>query len=305
NKVPRDLTEVGAQDKQFRSSVQLFGRVVNTDKAFSNIGNEQYFPGRKSFTVNQIEDLFDAFDVLQLKNSSGDIIPVTSPKSPYYAFFRSESNPFIAEFVTSQTTADQFGVVNLEYQNNGNTDYLRFENLNVLETKPTVSRLDIFWESSTTGLISVLNTAINAGSGGSAGVGNFTPALTEATSPGDVIVDNFFFTDLVGNPLSPNPTTVTLVRQYNNATGTDVTKFNLVDNGNGTYDITVQAGEYFYYGSNGTTYALEFNVDGGSPNFTRTISIGNVAPSITNTPTTIAATKGQVNILAPITGVNG
>jgi hypothetical protein len=303
NKVPRDLTEVGAQDKQFRSSVRLFGRVVNTDKAFSNIGNEQYFPGRKSFTVNQIEDLFDAFDVLQLKDNSGDIIPVTSPKSPYYAFFRSESNPFIAEFITSQTTADQFGVVNLEYQNNGNTDYLRFENLNVLETKPTVSRLDIFWESSTTGLISVLNTAID--DGGSAGIGNFISTLTEATSPGDVVVDNFFFTDLVGNPLTPNPTTVTLVRQYNNATGTDVTKFNLVDNGDGTYDITVQAGEYFYYGTNGTTYALEFNVDGGSPNFTRTISIGNVAPSITNTPTTIAATKGQVNILTPITGVNG
>ena len=304
NKVPRDLTEVGAQDKQFRSSVRLFGRVVNTNIEFSNVGNEQYFPGRKSFTVNQIEDLFDAFDVLQFKAGANDVIPVTSTNSPYYSFFRSESNPFIAEFVTSQTPADQFGIVNAGYANT-NTVYERFENLNVLETKPTVSRLDIFWESSTTGLISVLNTAIDAGSGGSAGVGNFTPTLTEATSPGDVIVDNFFFTDLVGNPLSPNPTTVTLVRQYNNATGTDVTKFNLVNNGDGTYDITVQAGEYFYYGSNGTTYALEFNVDGGSPNFTRTISIGNIAPSITNTPTTIAATKGQVNILAPITGVNG
>jgi hypothetical protein len=304
NKVPRDLTEVGAQDKQFRSSVRLFGRVVNTNIEFSNIGNEQYFSGRKSFTVNQIEDLFDAFDVLQFKAGANDVIPVTSTNSPYYAFFRSESNPFIAEFVTSQTPSDQFGIINAGYANT-NTVYERFENLNVLETKPTVSRLDIFWESTTTGLVSVLNTAIDDGSGGSAGVGNFTPTLTEATSPGDVIVDNFFFTDLVGNPLSPNPTTVTLVRQYNNATGTDVTKFNLVDNGNGTYDITVQSGEYFYYGSNGTTYALEFNVDGGSPNFTRTISIGNVAPSITNTPTTIAATRGQVNILTPITGVNG
>ena len=27
NKIPRDLTEVGPQDKQFRSSVRLFGRV--------------------------------------------------------------------------------------------------------------------------------------------------------------------------------------------------------------------------------------------------------------------------------------
>ena len=310
NKVPRDLNEVGAQDRQFRSSVRLFGRVENTVGAFSNIGNAQFFPGRNDFTVNQIEDLFDAFDTAGFigeNSNSGDVIPITSSFNPYYAFLRSESNPFMAEFVTSQTPDDQFGVINEGWnqQNPPTTIYEVFNNLAVLETAPTVSRLDIFWESSTTGLISVLNTAIDAGGGGSAGIGNFISTLTEATSPGDVVVDNFFFTDLVGNPLTPNPTTVTLVRQYNNATGTDVTKFNLVDNGDGTYDITVQAGEYFYYGTNGTTYALEFNVDGGSPNFTRTISIGNVAPSITNTPTTIAATKGQVNILTPITGVNG
>ena len=299
NKVPRDLSEVGPQDKTFRSSVRLFGRVENTQQEFSNIGNAQYFPGRRSFTTNAIEDLFDIFDTTEAISNH----PITNSSNPYYTFLRGESNPFIGEFITSQTPADQFGVIN-DPTGSGNT-YVKTENLAILETAPTVSRLDIFWESTTTGLVSALNTAIDDGSGGSAGVGNFTPALTEATSPGDVIVDNFFFTDLVGNPLSPNPTTVTLVRQYNNATGTDVTKFNLVDNGNGTYDITVQAGEYFYYGSNGTTYALEFNVDGGSPNFTRTISIGNIAPSITNTPTTIAATKGQVNILAPITGVNG
>ena len=299
NKVPRDLSEVGPQDKTFRSSVRLFGRVENTQQEFSNIGNAQYFPGRRSFTTNAIEDLFDIFDTTEAVSNH----PITNSSNPYYTFLRGESNPFIGEFITSQTPADQFGVIN-DPTGPGNT-YVKTENLAILETAPTVSRLDIFWESTTTGLVSALNTAIDDGSGGSAGVGNFTPALTEATSPGDVIVDNFFFTDLVGNPLSPNPTTVTLVRQYNNATGTDVTKFNLVDNGNGTYDITVQAGEYFYYGTNGTTYALEFNVDGGSPNFTRTISIGNIAPSITNTPTTIAATKGQVNILAPITGVNG
>ena len=305
NKIPRDLSEVGPQDKQFRSSVRLFGRVVNINIEFSNIGNEQYFPGRKSFTTNTIEDLFDIFDVNDYDPQQPT--PITSPNNPYYAFYRSESNPFVAEFITSQTASNQFGIINLETLTNPSTTFEKFENLSILETKPTTSRLDIFWESSTSGLVSVLNTAIDAGAGGGAGagVGNFTPTLTEATSPGDVVVDNFFFTDLVGNPLNPNPTTVTLVRQYNNATGADVTKFNLVDNGDGTYDITVQAGEYFYYGSNGTTYALEFNVDGGSPNFTRTISIGNIAPSITNTPTTITATRGQVNILTPITSVNG
>ena len=86
NKVPRDLTEVGAQDKQYRSSVRLFGRVENTAIQYYHTGNEQFFPKRKSFTVNQIEDLFDAFDVLQFQDNNGNVIPVTSTNSPYYAF---------------------------------------------------------------------------------------------------------------------------------------------------------------------------------------------------------------------------
>jgi len=137
NKVPRDLSEVGAQDKQFRSSAVLFGRVENIAQSFSNFGNKQYIPERRSFTVNQIEDLFDAFDVLQFKGGGTDVIPVTSTNSPYYAFFRSESNPFIAEFITSTKAEDQFGIVNDGYSNQ-NTVYNRFENLNILETKPTI-----------------------------------------------------------------------------------------------------------------------------------------------------------------------
>ena len=55
NKVPRDLTsEVGPDQKQFRSSVQLFGRVENNDLGVewqnisypTNLGesnNDQYY----------------------------------------------------------------------------------------------------------------------------------------------------------------------------------------------------------------------------------------------------------------------
>jgi hypothetical protein len=51
NKVPRDLSEVGPQQKQFRSSVQLFGRVENNSSA-APTANSQYFPGRFSSTVS-------------------------------------------------------------------------------------------------------------------------------------------------------------------------------------------------------------------------------------------------------------
>ena len=38
NKVPRDLSEVGPDQKQYRSSVQLYGRVENTEDSFEIIG---------------------------------------------------------------------------------------------------------------------------------------------------------------------------------------------------------------------------------------------------------------------------
>ena len=159
NKIPRDLKEVGPQDKSFRSSVILYGRVENTESAFSNIGNVQYYPERRSFTTNVIEDLFDIFDVADYSGTSGTI-PVTSDTNPYYAFFRSESNPFVAEFITSQTAADQFGIINLQGSSSNPPTYVKFENLTILETDPVESRLDIYWETSTSGTIADLNTLV-------------------------------------------------------------------------------------------------------------------------------------------------
>ena len=45
NKVPRDLTQVGPQDKTFRSSVKLFGRVMNSVTTSSDFAtaNEQFY----------------------------------------------------------------------------------------------------------------------------------------------------------------------------------------------------------------------------------------------------------------------
>lgn len=189
NKVPRDLTEVGPQDKAFRSSVKLFGRVMNTDSTYSIVGNEQFSsanlgsPGRSEFTTNTIEDLFDLFDVQEaVKNN-----PITNPTNPYYSFFKAESNPFIAEFITSQDSDFQFGTINTTNQQ---SDYLKIENLAILETSPTVSRIDIFWETTSSGLISDLNTAIEEGVGGVTEIDGFDFYLPESLEEGESVIDN-------------------------------------------------------------------------------------------------------------------
>ena len=90
--------------------------------------------------------MFDLFDVLQFEQG-GNVVPITDTTSPFSAFYKADSNPFIGEFVTSQDPNFQFGVFNTKTIN----DYNKIENLAILETAPTVSRLDIYWETSTAG----------------------------------------------------------------------------------------------------------------------------------------------------------
>ena len=307
NKVPRDLTEVGPQDKSFRSSVRLFGRVNNTDNNFSNIGNEQYIPtnGRLSFTTNVIEDLFDLFDVLQFEQSPGSgVEPITSTDNPYHGFYKSDSNPFIAEFITTQTAADQFGVIN-SYSGNPN-EFQDIENLAILETAPTVSRLDIFWETATSGLLSELNTAISESGGNTDATGidawNFT--LDEADAPGTVIVNDFYFVNNLGAQITPSSATLESVfDQF----GNDVTlKFTFTSGSTAnTYDITTASGAYFYYDNpQGYTYTFTFRVNDSDPNITIQGQLGNIPPSVSNT-SPINVTKGTQIIIPTINAVNG
>jgi hypothetical protein len=313
NKVPRDLNEVGPQDKQFRSSVRLFGRVENTTGPFSNIGNAQFFPGKKDFTVNQIEDLFDAFDTAGFigeNSTSGDVIPITSSFNPYYAFLRSESNPFMAEFVTSQLPSDQFGVINEGWnqQNPPTTIYEVFNNLVILETAPTVSRLDLFYETSTSGIISVLNTAISENTGGALAVANFTYSHFENYNIGTSVATGFYFTDFGGNKLALATAVLTSVFD-NSGSGTNrANEFTLVSLGGGDFELRTNA--YFYYGSNAGTlesYTFTFTVtDTAVTNVTATGFLQNTDPTIDNDNSqTIIKTVGEYSILTNLTGVNG
>jgi len=112
NKVPRDLTEVGPDQKQFRSSVQLFGRVENTSTEagyLSSTGNEQvydnagaltnqYYPGRSSDTVSTISTLRDLFDYS----------PIDPPRPNYFPqLYLVNSNPLVARI----STAKQIGQI--------------------------------------------------------------------------------------------------------------------------------------------------------------------------------------------------
>ena len=143
NKIPRDLNETSDQQKQFRSSVQLYGRVNNT--ATDNV---QFFPvstGTQTLPLSMTADaIATAFD---LSMYSDDISTTNVP------FYQLETNPFIARLATSNAGTTVVGLPS-------STMTIQ---LSVAETEPVESLLQLFYETSTAGLIADLNADIDTG----------------------------------------------------------------------------------------------------------------------------------------------
>jgi hypothetical protein len=86
NKVPRDLTEVGPDQKQYRSSVQLYGRVENTEDTTTITGDTPAYSSRTStitYTIgpglNEDWALIKAGDGIQCTQASDPVPDLTPP----------------------------------------------------------------------------------------------------------------------------------------------------------------------------------------------------------------------------------
>ena len=93
NKIPRDLTEVGPEQKQFRSSIRLFGRVQNLNGTVLGERNSQFYPGNISDTVSTISTMDDLFDYNPAEPAQPNLFP------QFYAF---ESSPLIGRITTEK-----------------------------------------------------------------------------------------------------------------------------------------------------------------------------------------------------------
>ena len=131
NKVPRDLTEVGPEQRQFRSSVRLFGRVENTANPIipsTDIGssNKQYYPERFTDIVSTISTVRDLFDYLPFSDDA--------PRPDYFPqFYSLESNPLIARISThkkiGQVSTTNYDTVSAQSAVATTTDIIRLASI--------------------------------------------------------------------------------------------------------------------------------------------------------------------------------
>ena len=291
NKIPRDLAEVGPAQKQFRSSVILYPRVNNNTEPYNN---NQADPGNTYAFVSTIATASSLF-------YPDGVFPPSIPVG-FQQFYQINSDPLIARI----STVEKLGVTH---------DTNDVINLAVYETKPTESRIDIYWETSTAGLISELNTAIQLGTGADNinNLLNWKFQLSEAANPDAIVTidDGFYFVNIIGNDVDPD--NVFLESVYT-LTNVDVTnKFyivkTVVPGDADRYEIKTSPSAYFYYGVNAVnaeSYVFTIKATLGSTfkTFVRTGLLTNVPPTIAASETTFNKTIGQVDVY-DFNGVNG
>ena len=378
NKVPRDLTEVGPEQKQFRSNINLHGRVENLPSTVNNLNNIQYYPGPISPIVSVIGTDRDLFDGIPTDNYVGSAEFYNVVSNPLVARINTPSKKIgvTAVITTATVDASQTGasaldqlnltistinpiytavgqpvpggsivagqsvsgpgvpvgtIVNSAISNNATTpvtfkitfnknlegtssgDVLTFAptqpgsvddpfismpQLAVMETDGVESNLDIFWETTSTGLITELNQAILGGTTDGVALSGFNASVfAESLGINGLILSAAFnIVDQFGNNItyngSQNPAQLQLT-SVEDLNGNDVTStFSLVDNADGTYNVKLNDYLFFSY-QNATlqTYAFDFTINYssavGEPIIQSSIvqqpvSLQNVAPTIFN-----------------------
>ena len=313
NKVPRDLSEVGPEQKQYRSSVQLFGRVT-PDAAGPPTYNKPFFPGNVSNTVNTIAE--QNFILGTATNDYEDI-------------YQTSSNPYLARITQAAGLNNSF--MGSTFFTTNPTEY----QLAVYETNPVESRLDIYYETSTTGIISQLNQAINSGTNNVEGLYGFNiTTFNEATVANTTITSKFApkTSNSLGQPFN-GTSTITIVSVF--ADGQDETANNLFAierheptpgipfdpaNVNSYLTYTIKTLDTFYYGFNADVNKRYFvNIEvtpaGAVSSTTQLIlPLENVAPTIMSdatlatplaNPFTVQKEAGDMGVLQSFYGVNG
>tara|TARA_R110001592_G_scaffold30317_5_gene108823 strand:+ start:2201 stop:6148 length:3948 start_codon:yes stop_codon:yes gene_type:complete len=300
NKVPRDLAEVGPDQKQFRSSVQLFGRVENIMSAAAVVAdpgvpaNHQFFPVTNTssvpltdtaISISSATDSNMAFEVFPTFDSNEPTLYSTLTLTGQNSLFQLDTNPLIARLSTSQ----DIGASSLASANTANPSMVPF--LAIYETEPVESLLDIYWETTTVGLIADLNAEINSTFNGISNFGSYVWNQAEAltlASP-NVLTANV-------QPINSNNLTVTdtILRNFVSSNSNITYVNNSASTGGYNFKITDEF--VFLHNSHSETFTLTMNVEttaastaGGvavaagllSPQLTIVGSLTNTQPSFT------------------------
>jgi len=363
NKIPRNLAEVGPTDLEFNSEELLYIRINNPDvtsaagpTGFKYPINVQYYPGNLSQNVLNIATVRDTelvaipFKPNQEQGDYGQTINPTVGSNtvtsltgaiPWgktganVSFYGADQNPFLIKFSTSNQSSVSIGsqVTALASGAPGSGLHCMAPILSVAETKPVSSLLDIYWETSLTGLIRTLNRSISNTFNGVTGltVNSFTFPESIVANNTNSFVPNTGFqvrdgsgSIIVGATTEPI-VTIESIRLINSSAliAEEDWPFQIVHtNDSYVWKIGTSSPVNFVFSQSSLSPTLDENYvinvkcvfDGSNSNDLQTTyfninsNLTNVAPTITNcsNPTDVTiADNGNAAGIKDMTGVNG
>ena len=243
NKIPRDLNETSDQQKQFRSSVQLYGR-VNNNTATSNV---QFFPVNSAAAGSQFLPLSMTADTIATANdlSMGNTY-ITVPTPPAVVpLYQLETNPFIARLATSNAGTTIIGT----------TAATMKPYLSIVETEPVDSLLQLFYETTTAGLIADLNADVETGFDGVSQLSALSYSQTEGMAANTDVTAVFYPQNNQGSNFANTQIAQVAITVVNGA-GTTIATGNVTYDGS-TFTENVGGGSQFKIKTSGTGYKIE------------------------------------------------
>ena len=306
NKIPRDLTEVGPDQLKFRSSERVYQRVRNiiTTPTVSkkNYSSTQVDPGTSFDTVTAIGTMQD----LEL----GDTVINSVNKTIPSIFYSGENNPLIARVETNSI----FGVTQDNLDTSFTTRSSQGPTLAIYETSPVESNLEIFYETTTSGLINSLNFNIeNTDNTIPVGVSISEISFSESDSGNTVITSDFRGIGPGGTFLD-GTATVELVKVTNGINQDITSRFTFSQVSSGVYNIKIA--QYnsnhkgFIYSSNQALNNFKFEflvvrtIDGLSVGTVVDGQLFNRAPNEVLTQDPPQLTKSQIKLAVTKTDFN-
>ena len=316
NKVPRDLKDVNGNDVTFGSRSILYNRVnpifnIESYNTQSNVSLQ----GEKVISIEPFRDLGGWTTTKgSLFPAGNENISSTNPQPwyPYYnststkydfhdIFFNAQANPFIATIETD------FKIGVTPTYDDKSTIESAWQDLGVFETEPTVSSLDIYWESSTSGLISVLNQEVvgvtpvgvkDTGNNNTALGGSIQYIQTEALAGNSDITLTLNLVNSGGSDISANYTVE--IDSVIDGSGSDRTsEFDINTLSSTTFRLKTATNSTFVFNQNSNvnenyTFNLLANYTSGTDEWTgeapiqiTNCQLQNIAPIFNNQPSTV------------------
>ncbi len=311
NKVPKELADVGPTEEVYGSETLLYPRVVTRYIVDSTNSPDSYKPVLSTTESSQVRELneFTVTSIISFndlgtwtagrnkyaENSSYPNDGATGPSTEYVdpLYLDASANPFVAQIATNFLV----GFAPTVQETTGNPQFSK--NLNVFETDPVTSEIDIYWESSTSDRIYTLNNSIETGTAGlPVGISEPNFNMLESITPGvsSWVSDTFNIIDDGAAPIAGS----TAAMNVTNGNNANIGMFEMVESPAApAYRIRYNPTDAnVYYGSDSNVRTFNFNITGttstGQSNTsTHQMLLSNVAPTFT-IPTNGVGTKAYL-----------